>query len=115
MSDDGIRDFVRSQFIHTLQEIQRNAGREVPTITDDTVPFDDLAGFDSLSGVESAVALSTGIAVEVDELAFVAPRTGQRMAVRDIVGSIVEKHGRQIAAKMSSTSAATTSSVSGTA
>lgn len=96
----GLRDHVRTQLVATLADIQRNAGREVPAISDETVPFTDLAGFDSLNGVEAAVLFSERVGVEIDELPLVKAGSGRLATVREVVDATVEKHGPQIAAAM---------------
>lgn len=108
MAEPVVRDQVRQHFFETLAEIQRNAGREVPTITDETVPFDHLPGFDSVSGVEAEVTLSGRLGVEIDKIAFVLPRTGKHATVREIVDTIAEKYGARLSGKANTPHGATT-------
>src|SRR5205085_9808878 len=95
MDTDDYRKFVTDKLIETLSEIQNNAGRELPAITEATVPLEDLPGFDSLNAVESSVLLSEKVATEIDETVFFAKRIHQP-TVREIVDSILQKHGNEI-------------------
>ena len=104
---DNLRAYVHAQIVETLAEIQRNAGRDVPAISDDTVPFNDLAGFDSLNGVEAAVVFSERVAVEIDQLPLVKAGTSRLATVREVVDATVERHGAQIAAAIQSASVRT--------
>lgn len=109
MADNDLRNRIRSCLVETLSHIQREAKREVPQITEDTIPFDHLPGFDSVSGVEAAILFSERVGVEIDEISFVSAKTGRRMPLRDVVDSIVQKNGAAIAAKTPShTTAAAT-------
>jgi hypothetical protein len=99
MRRDDVRPIVRQRLVKVLTAIQRNAGREAPEITDDTIPFDHLPGFDSVNGVEAAVMLSADVSVEIDSIPFVAPADGHRMCVREIVDSICQQYGATIVGK----------------
>jgi acyl carrier protein len=100
MTDDYLRNMIRKTLVETISDIQREAKRKVPPLTDDTVPFDDVPGFDSVSGVEAAVLFSERMEVEIDEIKFVSSNTGKRMPVRDIVELILQKDGAAIANKL---------------
>ena len=105
MQDATTRDYIHGTLIAVIADIQRNAGREVPQITDETVPFDHVLGFDSVCGVEAAVLISERLSVEVDQIPFVSLTDGHHTKVREIVDALVISHGRRIAVGAASASA----------
>ena len=98
MPDMTTRDYIHGTIVGVIADIQRNAGREVPQITDETVPFDHVIGFDSVCGVEAAVLISERLAVEIEQIPFVSPTGGHHTKVREIVDMLVISHGHRIVA-----------------
>lgn len=47
--------------IETFSMIQEMSSREVPELTENTLPIGDLPGFDSLSGLEATIMLPVGL------------------------------------------------------
>ena len=110
MSDD-IRDFVQRRLVSVLSEIQRSAGRELPPISDETIPLDHLPGFDSLNGVEASVLLSEQLGLEIEEMTFIAPQSGRRLTIREATDDVVQRYGARIGGKGSGAAAEPTSSL----
>ena len=89
---------VQEQLIGALTQVQQDASREVPLLTDESVPLRDLAGFDSLSGVETAVLLSERVGFDIDDLPFATAGGERPLTVREIVEAVVRRHGAALAA-----------------
>lgn len=98
MPDVTTREYLKRALVEVIGDIQRDAGRDVPTITDDTVPLDQIIGFDSVCGVEAAVLISERVAFEIESIPFVSPKAGHHMTVREIVDSLVASHGHCVGA-----------------
>lgn len=96
MPDTATREHILSTLIGVICDIQRNAGRDVPRITEDTVPFDHVAGFDSVCGVEAAVLVSERIGVEIEQIPFVSAKDGHHQTVCGIVDAMMASHGQRI-------------------
>lgn len=83
------KDIVR--FIkEVLVQIQEWNGKEVTSITPDTVPINGLPGFDSLTGVEFTVLISKKIPIPDNENLCVSCDKTRALSVGEIADRIVE-------------------------
>ena len=93
---DEIREIFTQALFDSIAETQKQSGREVQTMTEDTIPLLDLIGFDSHNGVEVELHLSVRLGVEVEKLSFRAGKRGSReLKIGEIVTALVNKYGKQ--------------------
>jgi hypothetical protein len=93
--DLTIVEKIRAHLIESLLEVQRQSGREVPSLGDDSVPFDDLPGFDSINGVEAEVLLSERLAVDLKHLPFL-DEGDRHLTVGEIARAVAAEIGAQL-------------------
>jgi hypothetical protein len=93
----------RSIFIQALfdsiAETQKDSGRDVQPMTEDTVPLLDLTGFDSHNGLEVEIQMSIRLGIEIENLPLHAGKRGTReLKIREIVDALVNKYGKKFSA-----------------
>ena len=93
---DKVRDIFTQALFDSIAETQKQSGREVQPMTEDTIPLLDLIGFDSHNGVEVEIFLSMRLGIEIEKLPFrVGKRGSKELKIREIVTALISKYGKQ--------------------
>jgi len=93
--EDKLRETFTQALLESIAETQKQSGREVQTMTGETVPLLDLIGFDSHNGIEVEVLLSIRLGIEIENIPFrVGKRGSKELKVREIVSSLLNKYGK---------------------
>lgn len=84
------RDEIMKLIIEILKQIQQLSGREIPDISEDTIPIGGLSGFDSQNGLELTVMLPEEIQWPGNNLCVSDDGT-QALSVREITDRLISK------------------------
>lgn len=97
--DEKLRGMLTSILLDSIADTQKNSGREVQPMTEETVPLLDLDGFDSLNGVEVEVLLSIKVGIEIEKVPFRVGKKGSKeLKVKEIVSALARKYGHRLSA-----------------
>lgn len=94
--ENKLRETFNQALLDSIAETQKNSGREIQPMTEETIPLLDLIGFDSHNGVEVEVLLSIRLGLEIERVPFrVGKRGSKELKVREIVNALLSKYGKQ--------------------
>lgn len=94
--ENKLRATFTQALLDSIAETQKNSGREIQPMTEETIPLLDLIGFDSHNGVEVEVLLSIRLGLEIEKVPFrVGKRGSKELKVSGIISALLSKYGKQ--------------------